>query len=174
MNLLGSLVKVDLPWVPLLIGLFVGLGLAGGVQQYRIKSLQTEFAQVQRTYAEASAHAISEALGRTTKWQTGVDDALDKLRTTAEANRAAQAALDASLRGLDNTTGRLRSDLADVPARIAGASESAVAEFAATCKAVLTAMADAGGSMARDGGRIASAADQHAADAVMLHDAWPQ
>lgn len=78
------------------------------------------------------------------------------------------------LYALRTATPGMQGDFACLPARIAGAAQSTLAQYASTCTAVLQELADQPGLMAERGADSARAADGHAADAALLRDAWPK
>lgn len=83
---------------------------------------------------------------------------------TQDTTRNADAAIE-----LQNTLRSLRTDVisvrTDLAKRITTASRETLAEYASTCNAVFSAMAEGGTRMAQSGAELARKADGHAADA---------
>lgn len=151
--------------------LVIGASGAWWTQAQRY-GLQIERLQHQQTSAEldSTQQAVRDMAG----FQKGLTDALAAFQATGQRNQAAQQDLDRSLRELRTATASMRGDFADLPERIAGAAQPALAQYASTCTAVLQELADRGGRMAERGADIARAADGHAADARLMSDAWPR
>jgi len=154
-----------------LIAAALAASAAAWVQAQRY-GLQVEQLQHQQTSAElqGARQAVRDMAG----FQKGLNDALTTFQATGQRNAAAQRDLDRSLRDLRSTTAGLRGDFASLSGRIATAAQPALAQYASTCTAVLEELADRGGRLAERGADIARAADGHAADARLMHDAWPR
>lgn len=150
--------------------LAIGAGGAWWTQDQRY-GLQLEQLRHQQTSAEL--HSTQQAVRDMAGFQKGMTDALATFQATGQRNAAAQQDLDRSLRELRTATAGMRGDFAGLPERIAGAAQSALAQYASTCTTVLQELADRGGRMAERGADIARAADGHAADAALMQDAWP-
>ncbi|MFG0678086.1 hypothetical protein [Delftia sp. WSY_7] len=152
------------------VALAIGAGGAWWIQGQRY-GMQIEQLQHQQTSAELgrTKQAVRDMAG----FQKGLTDALATFQATVQRNQAARQDLDRSLRELRTATAGMRGDFADLPERIAGAAQPALAQYASTCTAVLQELADRGGRMAERGADIARAADGHAADAALMRDAWP-
>lgn len=151
--------------------LAIGAGGAWWTQGQRY-DLQLEQLRHQQTSAEldSTQQAVRDMAG----FQKGMTDALATFQATGQRNAAAQQDLDRSLRELRTATAGMRGDFAGLPERIAGAAQPALVQYASTCTAVLQELADRGERMAERGADIARAADGHAADAAMIHYAWPK
>jgi hypothetical protein len=151
--------------------LAIGAGGAWWTQGQRY-SLQIEQLQHQQTSAALAStqKAVTDMAG----FQKGLTDAIATFQATGQRNAAAQQDLDRSLRELRTATAGMRGDFANLPERIAGAAQPALAQYASTCTAVLQELAERGGRMAERGADIARAADGHAADAALMWEAWPK
>ena len=149
----------------------VAAGSAWWVQAQRY-GLQIEQLKHQQTGSQLAGarQAVADMAG----FQKGLTDALDTFRATQQRNAQAQQDLGRLLLDLRGTTAGLRGDFAGLPDRIASAAQPALADFSEQCVAVFQSMASAGGQLAERGAAIAAAADRHAADALMLHQAWPK
>ena len=154
-------------------GTALALGASGAwyIQGQRL-GLQIEQLKHQATTTQlaGATQAVQDLVG----FQQGLSDALANFQTTSQRNVAAQQDLDRSLRDLRGLTGGLRGDFAGLPDRIATAAQPALAGYARTCTAVFEQLAAAGGRLAEGGADIARAADGHAADARLMHQAWPR
>lgn len=151
------------------VALFVGATASWWSQDQRY-GLQLERLQHKQTTAELAdtRQAVQSMAG----FQKGMTDALANFQTTNQRNSAAQQDLERSLRDLRSTTAGMRSDVAGLPERIAGGTQPALAQYASTCTAVLAELAERGGRMAERGADIAQSADGHAADALLMKNAW--
>lgn len=107
------------------------------------------------------------------KTQQGFANALSNFQQTQQANAQSQADLGKLLLELRGTAAGLRGEFANLPARLERANSSALAEYAAACTGVFEAMAAGGGRLAETGAAIAAKAEGHAADARLIHQAWP-
>ena len=149
----------------------VAAGSAWWVQAQRY-GLQIEQLKHQQTGAQLAGarQAVADMAG----FQKGLSDALNTFRATQQRNAQAQQDLGRLLLDLRGTTAGLRGDFAGLPDRIASAAQPALAEYASTCTAVFQELADRGERMAQRGADIARSADGHAADAALMHAAWPR
>ena len=149
----------------------VAAGSAWWVQAQRY-GLQIEQLKHQQTGSQLAGarQAVADMAG----FQKGLTDALDTFRATQQRNAQAQQDLGRLLLDLRGTTAGLRGDFAGLPDRIASAAQPALADFSEQCVAVFQSMASAGERLAQRGAAIAAAADGHAADALMLREAWPK
>ena len=154
-----------------LVSAALAAGAAWWAQGQRL-GLQIERLQHQQTAAQldGARHAVADM----TRFQKGLDDALANFNTAQQRNAQAQQDLGRLLLDLRGTTAGLRSDFAHLPERIAAATPPALAEYASTCTAAFERLAQRGERLAQRGAAIAAAADGHAADALMLHQAWPK
>lgn len=134
--------------------------------------LQIEQLKHQATQRDLAA--TTQAVQDMAEFQKGLNNALDAFQNTQQRNAAAQKDLDRLLLDLRGTTAGLRHDFAGLPQRIANAAQPALAEYASTCTAVFQELADRGERMAQRGADIARSADGHAADAALMHAAWPR
>lgn len=132
------------------------------IEQLKHQATQRDLATTTRAVQDMAA------------FQEGLNNALADFQTTQQRNAAAQQDLGRLLLDLRGTTAGLRSDFAGLPARIASAAQPALAEYASTCTAVFQELADRGERMAQRGADIARSADGHAADAALMHAAWPR
>ena len=153
-------------------GTALALGASGAwyIQGQRL-GLQIEQLKHQATTSQLAGanQAVQDLAG----FQQGLSDALANFQATSQRNAIAQQDLDRSLRDLRGLTGGLRGDFAGLPDRIATAAQPALASYARTCTAVFEQLAAAGGRLAEGGADIARAADEHAAHARLMRDAWP-
>lgn len=147
----------------------LALGLAGGwgANGWRL-GLQIKSLELKQTQSQLSG--ANTTIARMGAFQEGFNDALQRFQQTQRANEAAGAGLNRTLLDLRGVTTGLRGDFADLPNRIAAASEPALREYAATCSAVLDRMGGAGERMANGGAGIARKAEGHAADVKLLQD----
>lgn len=134
--------------------------------------LEIEKLQHQQTSADLAA--TRQAVQDMAAFQKGLNDALVNFQATGRRNAAAQQDLDRSLRDLRGTTAGLRGDFADLPERIAGAAQPALADFSEQCVAVFQSMASAGGQLAERGAELARKADEHAANERLIFESWPK
>ena len=154
-------------------GAALALGASGAwyIQGQRL-GLQIEQIkhQVTSTQLAGATQAVQDLGG----FQKGLTDALANFQAINQRNAAAQQDLDRGLRDLRGLTGGLRGDFAGLPDRIASAAQPALAEYSTTCTAVFESMAAGGQRLAERGAEIARKADGHAADAELMHQAWPR
>ena len=154
-------------------GAALAIGASGAwwaqAQRY---GLEIEKLQHQQTSAELAG--TRQAVQDMAAFQKGLNDALVNFQATGRRNAAAQQDLDRSLRDLRGTTAGLRGDFADLPERIAGAAQPALADFSEQCVAVFQSMASAGGQLAERGAELARKADEHAANERLIFESWPK
>lgn len=108
------------------------------------------------------------AHGQTNEALDGANAALKRVNIFIEQgtrNAEATAKLQDTLIGLRGDVVSVRTDLGK---RITTASRESLAEYAATCNAVLGAMAGGGERLSIIGAGIARSADGHAADARLI------
>ena len=119
-----------------------------------------QIAGIQAQRATALASANQKALDDTIKMQRTKDDAIKaaEQRAKTQAANAANARADAD---------RLRGTLYDFRASLPNASTAALIARADTAAELFGACVDEYRS-------VAESADRHAADAVMLFEAWPK
>lgn len=146
---------------------------AGGAWYVQGARYGLQIEQLKHQATQRDLTTTTQAVQDMAAFKKGLDHALDAFRNTQQRNAAAQQDLDRLLLDLRGTTAGLRSDFAGLPQRIASAAQPALAEYATTCTAAFQELADRGGRMAERGAELARQADGHAADAVMLRDAWP-
>ena len=149
----------------------LAFGAAWYVQGTRY-GLQIEQLKHQGTQRDLAT--TTQAVQDMAAFQKGLNNALDAFQNAQQRNAAAQKDLDRLLLDLRGTTAGLRHDFAGLPQRIASAAQPALAEYASTCTAVFQELADRGERMAQRGADIARSADGHAADAALMHAAWPR
>lgn len=154
-----------------LVSAALAAGAAWWAQGQRF-GLQIERLQHQQTAAQLDG--ARQAVADMASFQKGLDDALETFTATQQRTAAAQQDLGRLLLDLRGTTAGLRGDFAGLPQRIAIAAQPALAEYASTCAAALDRLAAGGERLAQRGAALAAAADGHAADALMLRQAWPQ
>ena len=133
--------------------------------------LGAELEQLRHSRTQAQLAGATQTVARLGEFQKGLDHALEQFQQTQQANSVAAAGLDLTLRDLRGVTAGMRGDFAGLPDRIAAAAEPALREYASTCTAVFTELAERGGRMAERGAEIARQADGHAADVVLLKGA---
>lgn len=149
-----------------LIGIFISWFFQAKRYDFKIEKIKH-----QHTSAElvATQQAVKDMAG----FQKGLNDALQNFSATTQRNAEAQQSLDSSLRDLRSTTAGMRGDFSGIAHRISGATQSAAAEYATACTALLENLAERGGQMAERGAEISRKADGHAADAALMLEAWP-
>lgn len=135
--------------------------------------LAAELERARHAQTTAQLAGATKTIARMGEFQKGLDDALTQFQKTQRANDEAAANLDRGLRDLHGVTVGLRGDFAGLPDRIATAAEPALRQYASTCSAVLSELAERGGRLAESGAGIARQADGHAADVRLLQQAWP-
>ena len=133
--------------------------------------LGAELEQVRHTHTQAQLAGATQTVARLGEFQKGLDHALEQFQQTQQANSVAAAGLDLTLRDLRGVTEGMRGDFAGLPDRIAAAAEPALREYASTCTAVFTELAERGGRLSERGAEIARQADGHAADVRLLQQA---
>lgn len=154
-------------------GLLMVLAFASG---WIVSSWKADarIARIELGQSTEDLRKMTQAAINMSKTQKGFDDALQTFQGTQQDNARAQQDLGRVLLDLRGTAAGLRGDFAGLPARIERASSAALSEYASTCSSVFEAMAAGGGRLAEDGAGIARQAEGHAADARMIHDAWPK
>ena len=130
--------------------------LSWNVQSWRYDA---QISSIQAQHARALADAHQKALDDTIKLQRIKDAAIEKAEQRAKQNAAAAAAARRTADGLRDTIYSIRADLPSY-------SQSAAAKTADTAAELLQQCADEYRS-------VAEQADRHAADSVMLLEAWP-
>lgn len=143
--------------------------LTGWVAQGWRKDAELE--QLRHSHTQAKLAGATQTVARLGEFQKGLDHALEQFQQTQQANTAAAAGLDLTLRDLRGVTAGMRGDFAGLPDRIAAAAEPALREYASTCTAVFTELAERGGQLSERGASIARQADGHAADVRLLQQA---
>ncbi len=153
--------------------LAAALVAAAGVFWVQAQHYGLEIEKLKHAQTSAALDSTEKAVQDMAGFQKGLNDALANFQATGQRNAQAQQDLDRSLRDLRSTTAGLRGDFANLPERIAGAAQPALAEYASTCTAIFQKLAERGAEMAEAGAGIARAADGHAADATLVREAWP-
>lgn len=143
--------------------------LAGWVAQGWRKDAELE--QLRHSRTQAQLAGATQTVARLGEFQKGLDHALEQFQQTQQANSVAAAGLDLTLRDLRGVTAGMRGDFAGLPDRIAAAAEPALREYASTCTAVFTELAERSGRLSERGAEIARQADGHAADVRLLQQA---
>lgn len=145
--------------VQLIIAGVLAVASFGAAWTYQGNRYASILAERETDHALALAGATRDALAKTI--------ALQEIANAAERkhqSRIADIRSDAArARGVAD---RLRNDLATARATLPSAACSAVREYTATVNELF-------GECAATAGRLAEAADGHAADALMLQQAWP-
>ena len=156
----------------LTMGLLLLLAFAAGwaVNGWRADA---RIARVELTQSSKELQQTQQAAQDLIKTQQGFANALSTFQQTQQANAQSQADLGKLLLELRGTTAGLRGEFANLPARLERANSSALVEYAAACTGVFEAMAAGGGRLAEAGAAIAAKAEGHAADARLIHQAWP-
>ena len=135
----------------------LAFGAAWQTQEWRYGK---QIADIQAQHAAALASANQKALDDTIKMQRTKDEAIAKAEQRAAQNAAAAGAARRTADGLRDTIYSIRADLPSY-------SQSAAAKTADTAAELLGVCADEYRS-------VAEKADRHAADTVMLIEAWPK
>ena len=135
----------------------LAFGAGWQVQAWRYGEQITDMKAQQ---AQQLANARQQALDDFTRMQGAKDAAIEAAEKRAQTNAARAAAARAD-------AGRMRAQLAGVPARIATATDAAVREYAAAASSVL-------GECIGEYQALAGQADQHANDARLMREAWPK
>lgn len=131
--------------------------LAWNVQGWR---LGEQIASIQRAHAEASIKAQADARNAEQHFAQQLQKAHDESAKRETQLRADAASARRSVDGLRGTIYQFRASLPSAsPATVLAGADTA-AELLGTC--------------ADEYRSVAEAADRHAADAVMLRDAWPR
>ena len=157
----------------LAVGLLLVLAFAAGwlVNGWRSDA---RIARVELTQTSKELQQTQQATQKMADTQKGFDDALQAFQGTQQDNAKAQQDLGRVLLDLRSTTAGLRGDFASLPARIERANSADLGEYATACSAVFEAVAAGGQRLSEAGAGIARAAEGHAADARLIHDAWPK
>lgn len=135
---------------------------------------ELKISQLNNQIATSKIESSNQVIKDLSDIQIRMDNALSSFNETQSKNKAAQQNLDKLLRDLRTTTAGLHGDFSELPAKIANATNPALAEYATACTAVFTRMAERGARMAERGAAIAAKADGHAADAKMMQDLLPE
>lgn len=140
-------------------GLLLVLAFAAGwlVNGWRFDAV---ISGIKAEHEEQLATSASNALARYEDMEKTKDEAIK-----AAQYRANKAEADADRAAA--TADGLRRQLASVPARISTASRAAVDEYANTAGELL-------GQCTAEYQQVAEAADQHANNERLIHDAWPK
>jgi hypothetical protein len=141
-------------WAMVCAGLFGW----GGVNAYRVNSVQADLAQMQKDQAVAVSEASRRALSVSNTMQRTKDEAIKQATTRAAENAAAAGRAKSEL-------ARLRESSA-AGARHASTSSGACTEYAATATDVLN---ECGGALVE----LAATADGHVNDIKTLTGSWP-
>lgn len=139
-----------------ILGAVIAATSAWKVQAWRY---DTQIAKINQDHAEQDAERSSAVLKQAEIYRRNADDAVQKAEARASGNKRDA---DRARRELDG----LRSDLAQVPARIQSATREAVDQYAATATVVFEQCASRYSGLAQE-------ADGHASDVGLLMDAWP-
>lgn len=118
-----------------------------------------QIAGIQAQHATALASANQKALDDTIKMQRTKDDAIAKAEQRAAQNAAAAGAARRTADGLRDTLYEFRASLPNASTGALIARADSAAELLGACVSEYRG--------------VAESADRHAADAVMLLDAWP-
>lgn len=150
---------IQLPIIAALLAAALSFGFGTGwyVQgnRYTAKIKTVELAN-----AKALSDARQKALDDTIKLQRTKDEAIQAAEKRAQEQSVAASAARAD-------ADRMRSKLANVPARIARATDSAVREYANAASVVF---AECVGKYQE----LAEKADGHANDVRLMREAWPK
>ena len=119
-----------------------------------------QIADIQAQHATALASANQKALDDTIKMQRTKDDAIQQAEARAAQNAAAAAAARRTADGLRDTLYDFRASLHNASTAALIARADAAAELFGACVDEYRS--------------VAESADRHAADAVMLFEAWPK
>ncbi len=143
-----------------LLAVILGALIAGiGAWEVQAMRYDRRISDMEQSYAKASADAAQKALDDTIKLQRTKDAAIKQ----AETRTAQIAATAAAAR---RTADSLRGTLYEFRASLPGASTAALITRADTA-------AELFGACVNEYRSVAESADRHAADAVMLIEAWP-
>ncbi|BDR10666.1 hypothetical protein CTR2_R40040 [Comamonas thiooxydans] len=126
-----------------------------------------KIARIELAQSSKELQQTQQTIKQLDKTQKDFSNALSNFQKTQQVNAQSQADLGKLLLDLRSTTAGLRSDFANLPARIERASGHALAEYAATCSAVFEEMAAGGQRLSEAGAGISAKADGHAADAQL-------
>ena len=133
---------------------------ATGAWQVQAWRYSVQISDMRATAAESTTLAMRAARVATAELQRKKDEAIHEATKRAQRNAAAAAAARTESDGL-------RHQLAAERERLPGAACPAVRDYAATVNQLFAQCAAAFEDLAR-------AADDHAADALMLEQAWPR
>jgi hypothetical protein len=123
--------------------------------------LHTRLAELKTEYAQAQVAAVEHANAETIRLQTQAEEAARK-----QATRAAALAHDAA--GARDALGRLRDTIANTaPVRVSGNPEAPASSNTDPARELFAQCAGALADLAKE-------ADGHAADKLMLLEAWPR
>ena len=134
----------------------LAFGAAWQTQEWRYGK---QIAGIQAQHATALASANQKALDDTIKMQRAKDEAIKAAEQRAKQNAASAAAARRTVDGLRGTLDEFRASLPN-------ASTAALITRADTA-------AELFGACVNEYRSVAESADRHAADAVMLIEAWP-
>ena len=134
-------------------GIFaIGFGVAWWVQGARLDQLRSDH-EIERLTAAVTARA------KESTWQKKIEEAKNAADTREKTLRL-------ELLAMADSTVRLRDTLEQLSARLPDSPADASRTAASACYSVL-------GNMAVEAGKLAEAADGHAADVQTLMAAWP-
>lgn len=142
-----------------LTGFVIVLAVAG-LQTVRLANEEADHAKTISKHSLELAASTERVRKEGEAHQKGVEDALEKARIRADAERRTAAAARTERDGL-------RNELADARAHIPAAACTAVREYATTLSGLFAECADAYQGMAET-------AQGHASDVRTLIDAWPK
>ena len=140
----------------------IGGAVLAGVVSWQVQGwrLGEQIASIQRAQAEASIKAQADTRAAEQAFAQQLQKAHDESAKRETKLRADASAARRTVDGLRDTIYQFRADLPNAaPATVLARADTA-AELLGTC--------------ADEYRSVAEAADRHAADAVMLRDAWPK
>jgi hypothetical protein len=145
--------------LPLISALIAGAISGAGVWTYQANKYDAQIATIQRDQTIAAHKQLEIAHAQTIALQTKADTAARKhaSRSTALANAVRAAGVERD---------RLRDELSKASVQLPDASCTSVRQHAAT-------LSDVFGECAAEIERVAGPASGHAADSLMLQEAWP-
>lgn len=135
----------------------LAFGAGWKVQEWRYGK---QIADISQKHATALASANQKALDDTIKMQRTKDAAIQQAEQRAAQNAAAAAAARRTADGLRDTIYSIRADLPSYSQPAAAKTADTTAELLQQCADAFTGLAEK--------------ADRHAADALMLREAWPK
>ena len=148
----------------IVIDILVITSLIGGgvwcIHLYNSHQQDIGATRVQVAWDKERAEQKEAARTRELQFQKDKDDAIAKSEIQRKALVSAANATVGANRLLDST-------LQTISAGASTATRDALTASLTACTTVLS-------TMAKDGGRIAAEADSHAADSLMLQNAWPK